>query len=243
MDSNQTKKVFDCLQPYEEPYKCKDKDCTFKSFNKVTLIKHIVALQEPAPQKCGKCDFKTSSIFAFFMHRNCMQIGKTKKKPISTRKKAVLKSAETSPRRSGPHVQSLSCSECSYVANFKSCLRRHIKLRHKAANEVKWHECTVCSFKSRLYHNLKMHILRIHNQDELLWHECDQCVYKSKIKSCLKRHRSLMHNSQEIKFYSCGQCQKQFSQPANLRAHELIHSQEKSMCVLIVATDVIRHII
>jgi len=107
---------------------------------------------------------------------------------------------------------SLKCEECDFLANSKSVLRHHIRVKHLGIR----YPCDQCNFASTTSNNLKKHKQSIH---EGIRYPCDQCDYNATVSSHLKRHVKAMHSEMKS-FHPCDQCDFESTSSANLRQHK-----------------------
>jgi len=109
-------------------------------------------------------------------------------------------------------LESLKCDECDFLANSKSVLRHHIRVKHLGIR----YQCDQCNFASTTTNNLKKHRQSIH---EGIKYPCDQCVYSATVSSHLTRHVKAMHNENKT-LYPCDQCKFKSTSEGNLMQHK-----------------------
>nr|XP_008196557.1 PREDICTED: zinc finger protein 335 [Tribolium castaneum] len=114
-----------------------------------------------------------------------------------------------------------TCSHCPYTTSWKSNLRKHIVSRHTSSDQIKWLQCSQCSYRGKTRDYLKCHLIHVHNIS-VKWYNCPQCPFKAKIKRLLDRHLTLTHtDSEKIQWFQCEQCPYKARFSANLKQHKL----------------------
>ena len=84
----------------------------------------------------------------------------------------------------------LRCVHCEYSTNFKSNLRKHIRIMHK---REKKHLCDLCNLRFEFPNELKNHCEKVHEEIKDYKFSCDFCVKVFKYKSQLTTHKEYNH--------------------------------------------------
>lgn len=137
------------------------------------------------------------------------------------------------------------CSTCYYVSSRKGNLIRHIQthtaekqylfIHQKSAktshletkktqskalqNKEKLFNCTMCSYKSKVERNLKIH-LRTHTGEKP--YTCDMCDYRSVQPSNLKTHK----RTHTENLFECNLCDYKSVRASDFKLHQSTHTGE-----------------
>jgi hypothetical protein len=117
----------------------------------------------------------------------------------------------------------MKCRKPSCNARFltSEALTMHLKCHTDKPNDFICPECQLRQTKWRL---LRLHLWKVHQIDTDLL-TCDQCDYKTDIACRLKVHQEI-HSKD--KPYSCSVCGKHFRQQAQMRNHQVLHSNSNN---------------
>ena len=99
------------------------------------------------------------------------------------------------------------CSECSFVTQKRTYLKRHLKLSHgQDSDPSKIIICKNCDFEAKRVQHMKYHTNTVHlNQKRFKCSKCDfKCYHKSNIKSHMVANHA--NNEGEIERICCSQC-------------------------------------
>ena len=67
----------------------------------------------------------------------------------------------------------IRCVHCEYSTNFKSNLRKHIRIMHK---REKKHLCDLCNLRFEFPNELKNHCEKVHEEIKDYKFSCDLCI-------------------------------------------------------------------
>lgn len=111
------------------------------------------------------------------------------------------------------NIRNYSCETCGATFVSSGALIIHRK-KHDPRENVKY-ECSICDFKTRLKHNLVMHINR-HSGDRPF--KCEVCEFSAYDASSIRKH---MKSHTREKSYSCPVCNMKFIHSTSVNKHML----------------------
>ena len=214
----------------EKKFKCTK--CSYKTYSKQYLNKHLETHRAKLQVQCEYCSYKGSE-GRLSRHYN-------RKHRWAEKRKCELCHYESYYERElKTHVETnhgkkpFKCEECSLGFKWLSLLQRHMVNMHNYKThiaEISKFKCDQCKFTTSSPVLLKLHIKNhILERDREL--TCDECDYKTIYVSEFKTH---VRNHKAPKLFKCKKpvaCNefslkcKSFS---NLRRQKLIHTDEKS---------------
>ena len=109
---------------------------------------------------------------------------------------------------------------CCQQCGHTSKWKHDVKSHILSVHEGVKYNCTSCSFKTSYSANLRKHVKSVHDQEKF---ECDRCDYKASRPETLRQHAKSVHD--KVK-YECESCNYETSWPNHLKQHEkLVHSK------------------
>ena len=113
------------------------------------------------------------------------------------------------------------CNECSYAADHRSKVKRHIASVHIKERP---HHCNECDYSSFYKGHLKQHIALVHNKERP--YQCSECGYSAGHKGYLKQHIASVHGKE--KPHRCDQCDYSTYRKGDLKKHIYsVHERER----------------
>jgi len=100
-------------------------------------------------------------------------------------------------------------------------LKVHVRI-HTGA---KLYSCKHCSSSFTWFSQLKVHLLKSHN--EVTWLTCNICQKRFSRSGHLNQH---LRRHESVKPYFCSLCLWRFYTPAELKDHQLVHTDFKQFC-------------
>merc|ERR1712059_110942 len=144
---------------------------------------------------CDKCPYKTTKKILLNLHTKrqhrgdieglfgCTICSATFKLKTSLKKHKKSYGDQSSQK----HTFKCDRENCSFVANYKCDLERHIA-KHITDKTI---VCSNCDFRCKRKSELVRHRKLVH--DEVPFLSCDHCEYKTKNSCHMKRHSAKMH--------------------------------------------------
>ena len=189
---------------------------------------NVHAPAHPSKYECNDCNEKFSSMHLFRAHKkeihgifqtfDCKNCGQSFKTALSMAK-----------HKKKPHT--FFCKYCDKVFFRKVHLRLHQQI-HKGEKKQKLIgrkvECTRCSKILANRFSLKIHLLRIHNDDKLTKFSCEICDKKFSAKTFMLSHLKIKHEGYKSK---CEFCDMDFSSIISMMNHvRYIHKGLREKC-------------
>ena len=220
------------------PFSCTQ--CEFKSRGRPSMNNHRETMHEANTYKCDQCAFDTKSRISLGQHKakvhsevtkcNICSYGSKCKESLRWHQKVIhegliIKCEICDKTFNSPGILKVhkkahhnhqkrmySCNECEFTTTGqKISLYRH----EEQAHGTKEHMCERCHYKTKVEHNLKIHINREHL--ELYHFQCEQCSYSSKQKTHLDIHTKSKHEGESL---MCNFCNYKALQSSNLKRHQ-----------------------
>lgn len=204
----------------ESIYKCES--CEFNSYSVLILTLHLQRHQKSRIIKSNK-DTKENKTRR--RRKDRFETEEVNKKTRLVKKANV--SVKTENAMKG-NMKMHKCPQCSYKANHRGNLNKHILYVHTPKENIKWHKCDLCDFKSKSAGYLKQHSVCAHTKKESVkWFGCEECEYKTNYKSKLKKHFLNRHTKeQDIEWYKCEYCDYKSKAKSYIKHHVLnVHTK------------------
>ena len=118
--------------------------------------------------------------------------------------------------------------KCYYECDFcmkKYMVRNELNTHRKIHLNIKPYLCTICNQAFRRRNSLMLHIQQHHREKSN--YSCFICGKLFKVRPSLLGHLQLAHKKEEEKIL-CSQCPKRFKSNSNLKAHEKLHTAERT---------------
>jgi hypothetical protein len=134
---------------------------------------------------------------------------------MKRKNRSLEKDHKSRRNKYGRKLNNVKWHPCT-LCDYKSPKATHLK-RHKAYIHdigVKWHTCTLCDQKFKA--DLKRHMANIHDIG-VKWHSCTLC--DQKFKGDLKRHMANIHDI-GVKWHTCTLCDQKFKDSGHLKRHK-----------------------
>ena len=212
------------------------------------LKKHVELIHDDKRSfGCSECDLKFKFKRNLKRHFSLVHTGKEfvdEWKNLKYKKKIKQ---EPNEECEANNKEMYKCECCDYTSTRKSCIVKHMVLRHKELDPYKCSKCDYYSEEKRqmIRHvkevhntdkiqcpkceikiapeNLKKHIKRIH--DRIYPFLCNTCGFKAVTNSVLKNHVAVVH---EGKRHVCFICGLGVTSPTNLKKHiSAVHEGKK----------------
>ena len=204
--------------------------CKKEFENEIYLKNHIRRIHEQRQiLHCDICNFQSKGEESLISHKIRRHNDFEERKMIYKRKYqckvcdfTVGKKLYLELHNSREHDIKIVCDDCGFQADTNDSLKKH-KPVHKL--ELSYN-CSLCSYKSNVEANLKLHWKSRHKiRNEIKCNECDVVYYS---KESLRQHTGTVHRHLK---YKCDICQYEATQATHLISHKKsIHEGVKHPC-------------
>ncbi len=197
--------------------------CPYKSYYSAAVRKHIsnvhLGVKSHLCQICQK-SFGTPSDIS--RHRRQVHLKTGLSQCDACEKTLAPSSLNAHKRRVHGQEKIFTCSICGHESRSAGDLRRHVLVKHQAADGATRCPVNNCDFKTVHKNTLAAHVRSVH--EGIRDQKCPQCKYVSGYKSNLRRHIDQTHN--RIKRSVCPTCEKRFwnneERDRHIRGHHLL---------------------
>ena len=187
------------------------------------LKKHVELIHEDKRSfRCSECDLKFKLKHHLKRHFSSVHDGK---EFVDEWKKLKAKNKikqEPNEECEANNKEMYKCECCDYTSTRKSCIVKHMVLRHK---ELDPYKCSKCDYYSEEKRKMAKHVREVHNTDKI---QCPKCEIKIAPEN-LKKHIKRIHD--RIFPFLCNTCGYKATDKFALKKHiESVHDGKRHIC-------------
>jgi len=176
------------------------------------------------PYKCNMCDRAFSQSATLNRHIRVHTGDKPYKCSLCNKSFSHSGTLQTHKRLVHSNRRPHQCPFCGKMFKTNIELKSHVRIH----TDTKSYSCRHCSDHFVWLHQLKRHLLELHNEGT--WLICNICKKKFVCGGNFKIH---VRRHEGVKPYVCSECPKRFCSAGQLKSHQLVHSDVKRFgCIL-----------
>lgn len=189
------KKSITCKRVYPRNYKYLCKECSFNTFLKGDLTRHITEMHG---YKCQMCESVLTSRHKLGLHIFTVH-DKIKLHECPFCEKMFHTSQNSLRHQKIIHfgVKEHTCQYCGYQSASLQNAKLHIQRNHEKKPEYK---CNLCIFQTHTKPNLLRHNKRIHAKR--VEYRCNICFFSCKSSKYLEKHKTTKFHQRNMRDYS-----------------------------------------
>ena len=194
-----------------------DDKSEFKLKNHVELIH-----EDKRSFGCSECNLKFK--FKRNLKRHFSSVHDGKEFVDEWKKLKYKRKIKQEPNEEGEanNKEMYKCECCDYTSTRKSCIRKHMVLRHK---ESEPYNCSKCDYIGEEKRQMIRHVKEVHNTEKI---QCPKCEIKIAPYN-LKRHIKRIHD--KIFPFLCNTCGFKATSNAELKNHvDKVHEGKRHIC-------------